>query len=113
MDFIQVLAMHHGERCFHPQLREVLGPAVVALADMSKEVQFIQLAGLYTGLFAFWPDSSDLLRHVEPVWDIIETAAKFAAAFANLRLEIDRLFKPDGVLVPLQGGVPEWHHENG
>ncbi|CAE8594862.1 unnamed protein product, partial [Polarella glacialis] len=37
MDFVQMLALLHGERCFFPKLRDALGPAVLALADLHHE----------------------------------------------------------------------------
>lgn len=112
MEFIEAIALIHGERCFHPELRDALGPAALALAELSAEAHRIQLAAIYKGMFSFWDTSSDVLRHVEPVWNMVGLAAGFAGAMAEVRLVLDRLRTPQGLeLAP--PGETEWQDEGG
>ncbi|CAE8650487.1 unnamed protein product, partial [Polarella glacialis] len=113
MDFVQMLALLHGERCFFPKLRDALGPAVLALADLHHEVHGIQLATIYTNKFAFWEDSSDILRHSVPLFDVLGFAAKFADAFSDVRVVLDTLQTTPGQLVLPKPGSSDWQDSSG
>jgi len=113
MDFVEAVALLHGERCFHPELRDALGPPVLALSEVSAEAHRMQLAAVYKGLFSFWDRSSDVLRHVEPVWNLVAHAAKFADSMAQVRVVLDKLRTPEGTLALVPAGEADWQDEGG
>jgi len=81
MQLVQAVSLVHGERCFYPELRQALAPATLSIASMSKEMHSIQLANIHRSLFSFWEDSTDVLRHLEPIWQVSIHAARFVEAF--------------------------------
>lgn len=114
MEFVQVLQLVHGERCFFPALRNALAPAVQWLSRLSKEVHLIQLSTIYQDHFAMWDSSTDVLRHMMPIYNVLGDSAKFADSFSEVRITLDQTVAPQlgqaEVSLP-PGAVPPWHDE--
>ena len=66
-------------------------------------------------VFSFWDDSTDFWRHVDPIWNVISTTAKYADALAEVRIELyavehENTITPGSTPLP---GVPGWHDTGG
>jgi len=91
MEFLHILAMVHGQRCLYTDLRDNLGYAVIWAAKLSEEVHKLELSGIYNSQMSLFEESTDVLRHLLPTIDVLTAAAKFADAFAEVRLSLDKL----------------------
>lgn len=113
-DFVGVLAVLHGERCFFPKLRDALGAGVVALTDVSSAVHRILLATVYKGMFSFWDESADVLRHVEPVWSVVANSAKVVDAWTVVRLRLHEFStRSEEADDDREGGQSGWQDSRG
>ncbi|CAJ1344581.1 unnamed protein product [Effrenium voratum] len=103
MEFLHVLSMVHGERCFYPELRDALGYSVTWLSKLSEEIHKMQLSAVYHSRLSLWEVSTDVLRHLLPTIDVLHAAAQFADSFSEVRLILDKLasHSHDGVSITL------------
>eukprot|EP00928_Gymnodinium_smaydae_P076564 TRINITY_DN59602_c0_g1_i1.p1 TRINITY_DN59602_c0_g1~~TRINITY_DN59602_c0_g1_i1.p1 ORF type:complete len:460 (-),score=69.31 TRINITY_DN59602_c0_g1_i1:117-1496(-) len=120
-EFFGSLALLHGARCFWPAMRDAFGHAVAELSDLSASMHRVQFSMAYKGLYAFWDETTDVLKHVEPIWDVLFKASQFAAALSAATTELHSLrhhastLEGEGgneMVVPVPG-VPTWQDEGG
>eukprot|EP00928_Gymnodinium_smaydae_P038329 TRINITY_DN26462_c0_g1_i1.p1 TRINITY_DN26462_c0_g1~~TRINITY_DN26462_c0_g1_i1.p1 ORF type:complete len:517 (+),score=94.35 TRINITY_DN26462_c0_g1_i1:154-1704(+) len=114
MEFIGALGLLHNDRCFFPDLRDTLGSATAALKELSSESSRVQFSLVYKGMYSVWDESTDVVRHIDPIWQVIGATAKLANALAEARVVLDRLYHPkENEPVPFRRGDSEWQDGGG
>lgn len=73
---------------FFARLRDNLGYSVTVLQALPKEINLIEFAAMYTGVYSFWDTSSEFSRQIAPVWDVLTTAARYNEALDEVRRAI-------------------------
>jgi len=110
-EFLTALTLLH-KRCMFADLHDKLGNMVMKMIEISKQMHVLQFMISHKGVFSFWDDSTDVLRHVQPVWDVIFATARYAEASAEVRIVLGNLRRTAGDDAPLLGNR-EWQDSGG
>jgi len=113
VEFISTMALLHGDRCFTPEVRTDLGSAVMSLSDASKKADLLQFALAFKGIYSFWDESTDILRHVRPVWDVISHVARVAEALGAVRVMLAKFREVGEESWRSLAGPPAWEANSG
>eukprot|EP00913_Durusdinium_trenchii_P000273 g247.t1 len=75
----------------------------------------MQLSAIYYSRMSIFETSTDVLRHLLPTIDVLTAAARFADAFAEVRLTLDKLAekRQDSVDITLPAASPSPYQDSG
>jgi hypothetical protein len=110
-EFLTAVALLQ-KNCLFPDLHDKLGQMVVKMQDISKKMHTLQFMVAHKGVFSFWDDSTDILRHVQPVWDVIFATARYAEACGEVRMVLGSLRHTMDADRPTIGGS-DWQDASG
>jgi len=109
-EFLTALTLLY-ERCMFAELHDKLGHMVMKMIDISKHMHLLQFMISHKGMFSFWDDSTDVLRHMQPIWDVIFATARYAEACSEVREALGQLRHMEDGAVLVQRR--EWQDSGG
>lgn len=112
VEFITTIALLQGERCLTPDLRVKLMGTVMTLAEASKQAHMLQFAISFKGIYSFWDVSTDVNRHMSPIWDVISSIARVAESLGAVRLMIAKYKEIGEDTWQLMAGPPDWEDKS-